>query len=416
VVAENPIVLIASCHEYVAGLIAATASVFVWLAAQRRRSYFVDAACIHQTNQALKTQGIRHLAGFVAMSSQLVVLWDEHYFSRLWCVYELAMYRAIHPNRPVTFLPLRSAVVFGVMMAAVAVGIGVILLSMMLLYRGDLTGSMHGPTGERVLVGDDYWQFTVPILAALSFVLYFLCIVCVTLFGASMALQRIALQRCLESFDVRVAGCYSATDRDEIYAAIGAIYLRGGTDGLDAFNHMVRTQLKEQVLQRVSGSTTLYSNLLLLLLPAFCFCLGLSAWFRETSTFTQGIFFMLACSYLLAWTPSSLAISIRRGERLARSSNQPDLQSLVRRASVAIASSAARDAAGSFIVWPPIFLLCACDWPDAYPEAGPLRLVNVPDQVRRASVLTLMSLWSIAGICLARRTFRPRAIIGAGSS
>ena len=113
-VAENPIVLIASCHEYVAGLIAATASVFVWLAAQRRRSYFVDAACIHQTNQALKTQGIRHLAGFVAMSSQLVVLWDEHYFSRLWCVYELAMYRAIHPNRPVTFLPLRSAVLFGV--------------------------------------------------------------------------------------------------------------------------------------------------------------------------------------------------------------------------------------------------------------------------------------------------------------
>ena len=89
-VAENPTVLITSPWEYVAGLIAATASVFVWLAAQRRRSYFVDAACIHQTNRALKTQGIRHLAGFVAMSSQLVVLWDEHYCSRLWCVYELA--------------------------------------------------------------------------------------------------------------------------------------------------------------------------------------------------------------------------------------------------------------------------------------------------------------------------------------
>ena len=152
------------------------------------------------------------------------------------------------------------------------------------------------------------------------------------------------------------------------------------------------------------------------MLPAFCLLLGVSAWCRETSTFTQVIYFMFACSFMLAWTPSSFVVGLQRGERLARSSNQPDLQSLVRRASVAIASSAARDAAGSFIVWPPIFLLCACDWPDAYPEAGPLRLVNVPDQVRRASVLTLMSLWSIAGICLARRTFRPRAIIGAGSS
>ena len=254
--------------------------------------------------------------------------------------------------------------------------------------------------------------------AALLFVFIFLIYVGATLFGASMALQRIALQRNLESFDVRLAGCYSATDRDEIYAAIGAIYLRRGTDGLDAFNHMVRTQLKEQVLQRVSGSTTLYSNLLLLLLPAFCFCLGLSAWFRETSTFTQVIYFMFVCSFMLAWTPSSLAISLQRGERLARSSNQPDLQSFVCRASVAIASSAARGAAecSFFAFWPPVPLMLPCEWPDAFPEAGPLRLVNLPDQARRATVLTLMSLWSIAGICLARRTFRPRAIIGAGSS
>ncbi|EOD08398.1 hypothetical protein EMIHUDRAFT_438330 [Emiliania huxleyi CCMP1516] len=233
-----------------------------------------------------------------------------------------------------------------------------------------------------------------------------------------MALQRKALASSLESFDVRVAGCYSATDRDEIYAAIGAIYLRGETNGLDAFNHMVRTQLKEQVLQRVSGSTTLYSNLLLLLLPGVCLLLGAIAWFRETSTFTQGIYFMFACSYMLAWIPSSLAVSLQRGERLARSSNQADLQSFVRRASVAIASSAARGVieCSLFAYWPPILLILACEWPDAYPEAGPLRLVNVPDQARRASVLALMSLWSIAGICLARRTFRPRAIIGAGSS
>ena len=101
VVADNPSVLIASPHEYVAGMIAAVASVFFLLAAQREKIYFVDVCCIHQTNRVLKTEGIRHIAGFVAMSSKLLVLWDEHYFTRLWCVYELAMFRAIHPNRPV---------------------------------------------------------------------------------------------------------------------------------------------------------------------------------------------------------------------------------------------------------------------------------------------------------------------------
>jgi len=284
----------------------------------------------------------------------------------------------IHPTRPVTFLPLRSAVFVIVAMAASMVGCGVILLVSMLLYHGDLTGSMHGPTGEKVMMGDNFWKSTMPMLAALLFAWVFLIYVGVTLFGASMALQRIALQQHLESFDVRLAGCYSATDRDEIYAAIGAIYLRRGTDGLDAFNHMVRTQLKDQVLQRVSGSTTLYSNLLLLLLPLSCFIWG--TFQRETSTFTQGIYYMFACSYTLAWTPSSLAISLQRGERLARSSNQPDLRSFVRRASVAIASSAARGAAeGTFITfWPPILLMLACEWPDAFPENGPLGLVNVP--------------------------------------
>ena len=64
-----------------------------------------------------------------------------------------------------------------------------------------------------------------------------------TLVGAYTALQRIALLQTLESFDVRVAGCSSAADREEIYSSIATIYARRGVDGLDEFNRMVRTTL-----------------------------------------------------------------------------------------------------------------------------------------------------------------------------
>ena len=192
-VADNPTVLLASPWEYLAGLLAAVASAFLLLAMQQR-IYFVDAACIHQANRALKTTGIRHLAGYVAMSQRLLVLWDEHYFDRLWCVYELATFSAIHPNKPVIFLPLRSAIATFVTVALEAIAFGMIVVFHILLFDGDMPGSLQGPA----LLGQGWWETEV-LLLFLVFVFvigfgYFLICIGATMFGADMALQRVLAQ------------------------------------------------------------------------------------------------------------------------------------------------------------------------------------------------------------------------------
>lgn len=63
---------------------------------------FLDRLCIAQHDMALKEQGIRGLGSFLEKSQNLTILWSSRYFSRLWCLYEVASYlkdeRSEHKN------------------------------------------------------------------------------------------------------------------------------------------------------------------------------------------------------------------------------------------------------------------------------------------------------------------------------
>lgn len=82
--AADDTLMVLSPWIFGSGLIAALVAGSLRLALSNR-TYFVDCCCIHQTDPAKKLRGIRHLGGFLSLSSQLTVLWDDTYFTRLWC-------------------------------------------------------------------------------------------------------------------------------------------------------------------------------------------------------------------------------------------------------------------------------------------------------------------------------------------
>jgi len=61
-----------------------------------RESVFLDKVCIHQTDENLKRQGIESIGAVLQSSANMLVLWDQSYAKRLWCVFELAAYIRAH--------------------------------------------------------------------------------------------------------------------------------------------------------------------------------------------------------------------------------------------------------------------------------------------------------------------------------
>ncbi|CAJ1443419.1 unnamed protein product [Effrenium voratum] len=53
---------------------------------------FLDHICINQADDEMKAGAICSLAGLLNKSDSMLVLWDESYTERLWCVFELAAF------------------------------------------------------------------------------------------------------------------------------------------------------------------------------------------------------------------------------------------------------------------------------------------------------------------------------------
>ena len=67
---------------------------------------FVDKACIHQTDEALKNRGIENLLHLLLVG---VVLYTKSYLQRLWTVYELASHLLLQPQGRIVMLDLDAA-------------------------------------------------------------------------------------------------------------------------------------------------------------------------------------------------------------------------------------------------------------------------------------------------------------------
>lgn len=73
------------------------------------QKYWLDKLCIHQRTTELKVAGATAIPEIVANSGQLLILWDDTYFERLWCCTEIAVASATYHDiviQPLWFTPL----------------------------------------------------------------------------------------------------------------------------------------------------------------------------------------------------------------------------------------------------------------------------------------------------------------------
>lgn len=201
------------------------------------RSVFLDAVCIDQVNQQIQAEGIYSLGGFVHSSTEFQILWSPPYFTRLWCVFELAAFKFAHPDGIITFCPLFF---HGVGMRWFSA-----LLAVFLLF--DL-GINSG--------------FLVAYVAALIFGTV---LVCMPALRKAMQELRCCRQQ-LAAFDCERALCRDLADREFILRSIQVWF-----GSVDVFNRYIREDLS-RVVGNIVRTGISYPFCLACSSPFFFFC------------------------------------------------------------------------------------------------------------------------------------------------
>lgn len=78
---------------------------------------FFDKLCIHQARRDLKVMAIESIGAFLVSADEQVILWDQTFFNRIWCVFEIAIFMYMNPEGnqrlvPITLYCLEAAGTF----------------------------------------------------------------------------------------------------------------------------------------------------------------------------------------------------------------------------------------------------------------------------------------------------------------
>eukprot|EP00931_Biecheleriopsis_adriatica_P038639 TRINITY_DN22104_c0_g2_i1.p1 TRINITY_DN22104_c0_g2~~TRINITY_DN22104_c0_g2_i1.p1 ORF type:complete len:605 (+),score=107.28 TRINITY_DN22104_c0_g2_i1:81-1817(+) len=244
---------------------------FVFLFGQRlrrlcrpSRMVFMDKLCIHQTNPDLKAKGILGLAGFLRISTHLVVLWSPRYFTRLWCVYEIASW--LSQKKPMENVEI-SPVAQGMFISCVICGMTVLMIVMTWIAR--LPGTSY-------MIVMAICVFAV-ILAPIHFIRRLVA-----------DLRKMPQQ--VSTFKFENAECFCCAvghklkvgdetitipcDREVISTKLQKWFghkVKPGQSVEDLFSYYVRKEFGENVCQRVGGSKVAYVWALIATLPGWLF-------------------------------------------------------------------------------------------------------------------------------------------------
>ncbi len=241
---------------------------------------FLDIACVCQTDPVKKQEGIKSLAGFLHHSQAMWILWGSEYFTRCWCVYELACFYHFCPGRPVKLLLLRVT-------AAVAVSfLFVFAIWLHFWYQITLSNDAGRSFLQQLLVPVALMGLGMPGL----------------LFKLTARLrEKLEIKTQLHHFNCRSAECFLEADKDFIMNSIRDLY---GSE--DSFNNFVRTVVRNDMFSRVLDPSVAYTPMLVVSVPLVCVAFDLIlASSRADQPHSRDFFFLL--------------LSFRHG-RLSRSS------------------------------------------------------------------------------------------------
>eukprot|EP00435_Cladocopium_sp_Y103_P048374 s407_g14.t1 len=215
---------------------------------------FLDVVSINQADPELMGRGIYGLGGFLAVSSELRILWSRPYLTRLWCIFEMAAFRKANPTGKIILKPLFLETFVVCAVFCFYIWLVVDELRMQLTVMGVLG---EAPTWDQASA---MLQGTINPLAFLSLIPVIWCFhQCRNLFR-----EKLEVVENLKHFDLEKVSCRTAEDREFIYHGIQMWY--GSTH---AFEEYVRGPLAAELTEPFTRTNFPFLYWIMLISPFF---------------------------------------------------------------------------------------------------------------------------------------------------
>lgn len=217
---------------------------------------FLDKLCIYQGDSERKAKGISAIGAFLIQSQEMLIMWDTTYFTRAWCVFELAVFLILNPTGRLLLKPIATG------FAEVFVQITFTLAYLALICPLASFGILQTLISYLMMLG-----------LPSRFVLPLVFILCWPLWLVAALAQRPRLRSeadllgQIERFSLIKAKCFDPRDRAFILDTVKEIY-----GSVEAFDEFARLEIHKQILQ-CSGSVIQlpYWNYLRISTPLFVF-------------------------------------------------------------------------------------------------------------------------------------------------
>ena len=238
-------------------------------------SLFLDIACISQDDERLKASGISSLGAILDRSERMLVLCDGNYFSRLWCLFEVAAFAKRAGLQRIDLIPLHVPLrTFG-WVAAMAFFYTAMSSIMLPVIGPWVLASLYSPCCA---------VWTVPLFETCWMALG----VALFLYAEIEAQKIKEALAALKHFELAHAACYSDADRAAILSLISKWWTdssSGETDperlrqlGHHRFERFVRHELAPQLAGLTSRDWTLSSMASLYVITSHGWILDLLSW------------------------------------------------------------------------------------------------------------------------------------------